>query len=143
MYRTVLVGTDGSPRADKAVQEAIDLAKSEGARVYLVAAFSATERHWEQIQSSARVEPVNLAEVAEQVLARTAKKAEEQGVKVDYSAHEGDPAEVILEVADQEKADLIVVGNKGMTSAKRFFLGSVPNKVIHHAPCGVLVVRTD
>jgi nucleotide-binding universal stress UspA family protein len=143
MYTTVVVGTDGSPRAEKAVQEAIDLARSEGARVYLVAAFSSTERHWEQIQSSARVDRVNLGEIAERVLARSARKAAEAGVEVDYSAHEGDPAEIIIEVADREKADLIVVGNKGMTGAKRFFLGSVPNKVMHHAPCGVMVVRTD
>jgi nucleotide-binding universal stress UspA family protein len=143
MYKTVVVGTDGSPRADKAVDEAIDLAKSENARLILVAAFSANENHWEQIQSSAKTSRVNLADVAEQVLARTAKRAEEQGVQVDYGAQEGDPAEVILEVADREKADLIVVGNKGITGAKRFFLGSVPNKVVHHAPCGVMVVRTD
>jgi nucleotide-binding universal stress UspA family protein len=143
MYRTVVVGTDGSPRADKAVDEAIDLARSENARLYLVAAFSAQERHWEEIQSSAKVDRVNLGEVAEQVLARAAKRAEQQGVPVEYSAEEGDPAEVLLEVADRENADLIVVGNKGMTGARRFFLGSVPNKVIHHAPCGVMVVRTD
>ncbi len=143
MYKTVVVGTDGSPRADKAVQEAIDLARSEGARLHLVAAYSEIERHWEQIQSSARVETVDLREVAEQALARCAKKAEEQGVEVEFDAHHGDPAEVILEVADQENADLIVVGNKGMTGAKRFFLGSVPNKVAHHASCSVLVVRTD
>jgi nucleotide-binding universal stress UspA family protein len=143
MYKTVVVGTDGSPRAEKAVDEAIDLAKSENAKLYLVAAFSATERHWEQIQSSARVDQVNLGEVAEQVLARTAKKAEEQGVEVDFSAEEGDPAEVLIEVADRESADLIVVGNKGISGTKRFFLGSVPNKVVHHAPCGVMVVRTD
>jgi nucleotide-binding universal stress UspA family protein len=143
MYKTVVVGTDGSPRAEKAVDEAIDLARSENSRLYLVAAFSASERHWEQIQSSAKTQRVNLGEVAEQVLARTARKAEEQGVEVDYSAEEGDPAEVLIEVAGRENADLIVVGNKGMTGATRFFLGSVPNKVIHHAPCGVMVVRTD
>jgi nucleotide-binding universal stress UspA family protein len=143
MYKTVVVGTDGSPRADKAVDEAIDLAKSENARLILVAAYSASENHWEQIQSSAKTSRVNLGDVAEQVLARTAKRAEEQGVQVDYGAQEGDPAEVILEVADREKADLIVVGNKGVTGAKRFFLGSVPNKVIQHSPCGVMVVRTD
>ena len=143
MYKTVVVGTDGSPRAEKAVQEAVDLARCEGARLYLVAAFSEQERHWEQIESSARVDRVNLGEVAEQVLARSAKRAEEAGVEVDYSAHEGDPAEVILDVAEREKADLIVLGNKGMTGARRFFLGSVPHKVIHHAPCGVMVVRTD
>ena len=143
MYETVVVGTDGSPRAEKAVDEAIDLAKSENAKLYLVAAFSATERHWEQIQSSARVDQVNLGEVAEQVLARTAKKAEEQGVEVEYSAEEGDPAEVLIEVANRENAGLIVVGNKGISGTKRFLLGSVPNKVVHHAPCGVMVVRTD
>ena len=143
MYKTVVVGTDGSPRADKAVDEAIDLAGSENARLILVAAFSANERHWEEIQSSAKTERVNLGEVAEQVLSRTAKRAEEKSVSVDYSAYEGDPAEILIEVADRENADLIVVGNKGMTGAKRFFLGSVPNKVVHHAPCGVMVVRTD
>ncbi|HEX2232346.1 MAG TPA: universal stress protein [Thermoleophilaceae bacterium] len=143
MYKTVVVGTDGSPRAEKAVDEAIDLARSENSKLYLVAAFSANERHWEEIQSSAKVERVNLGQIAEQVLARTAKRAEEQGVDVDYSAEEGDPAEVLIEVADRENADLIVVGNKGMTGAKRFFLGSVPNKVVHHAPCGVMIVRTD
>jgi nucleotide-binding universal stress UspA family protein len=78
MYKTVVVGTDGSSRADKAVDEAIDLAKSENARLYLVAAFSANERHWEQIQSSARVDHVNLGEVAEHVLARAAKRAGER-----------------------------------------------------------------
>ncbi len=48
----------------------------------------------------------------------------------------------ILEVAEQEGVDLIIVGNKGMTGAKRFLLGSVPNKVSHHAPCSVMIIRT-
>jgi nucleotide-binding universal stress UspA family protein len=143
MFRTVVVGTDGSRRAARAVQEAIDIAKSEGARLHLVAAFSRHERHWEELQSSARVEVVNLREVAEAVLARTAKAAKEQGVEVDWGAREGDPAEAILEAAADKEADLIVVGNKGMTGARRFVLGSVPNKVTHHAPCSVLVVQTD
>ncbi len=57
-------------------------------------------------------------------------------------AREGDPADAILEVAEQTDADLIVVGNKGMTGARRFLLGSVPNKISHHAPCSVYIVRT-
>ena len=57
-------------------------------------------------------------------------------------AREGDPADAILDVAEELGADLIVVGNKGMSGAKRFLLGSVPNKVSHHAPCSVLIVRT-
>ena len=57
-------------------------------------------------------------------------------------ARQGDPADAIIDVAEQNRSDLIVVGNKGMTGAKRFFLGAVPNKISHHAPCSVLIVRT-
>jgi nucleotide-binding universal stress UspA family protein len=143
MFRTIVVGTDGSQRADVAVKEAIDLARTQGARLHLVAAFSKRESHWEDLQSTARVDTVNLRDVAENVLAREARKAEEQGVEVDWGAREGDPAEAILEAAADVSADLIVVGNKGMAGTKRFVLGSVPNKVSHHAPCSVMVVRTD
>ncbi len=64
------------------------------------------------------------------------------GIRAVTHAREGDPADAILDVAEELGADLIVVGNKGMTGAKRFLLGSVPNKVSHHAPCSVLIVRT-
>jgi nucleotide-binding universal stress UspA family protein len=143
MFRTIVVGTDGSERADRAVQQAIDLARTQGARLHLVAATSQHERHWEDLQSTAYVESVDMRQVAEQVLAREAGKAEQAGVEVDWSAREGDPAEAILEAAEDAGADLIVLGNKGMTGAMRFVLGSVPNKVTHHAPCSVMVVRTD
>ena len=143
MFRTIVVGTDGSERARKAVREAIDLARTQGARLHLVAAISEHERHWEQIPSSARVESVDLREVAEQVLAREGGVAQEAGVETDWSAREGDAAEAILDAAEDLGADLIVLGSKGMTGAGRFMLGSVPNKVSHHAPCSVLIVRTD
>jgi nucleotide-binding universal stress UspA family protein len=143
MFRSIVVGTDGSERADRAVQEAIDLARTQDARLHLVAAVSEHERHWEELQSTARVQPVDLREVAGQVLAREAGKAQEAGVETDWSAREGDPAEAILEAAEDVSADLIVLGNKGMSGAMRFVLGSVPNKVSHHAHCSVLVVRTD
>ena len=64
----------------------------------------------------------------------------EAGVDVETFAREGDPADAILDVAEERNADLIVVGNKGMTGARRFLLGSVPNKVSHHAPCSVLII---
>ena len=63
-------------------------------------------------------------------------------MEVTTHAREGDPADAILDVAEEMKADVIVVGNKGMTGARRFLLGSVPNKISHHAPCGVYIVRT-
>ena len=77
-----------------------------------------------------------------QVLEAAAGAAKQAGVEVATHAREGDPADAILDVAEQTKADLIVVGNKGMTGARRFLLGSVPNKISHHAPCSVFIVRT-
>jgi nucleotide-binding universal stress UspA family protein len=68
--------------------------------------------------------------------------AREAGVPVNVYPRQGDPADAILDVAEEQDADLVVVGNKGMTGAKRFLLGSVPNKVSHHAPCSVLIIRT-
>ena len=64
------------------------------------------------------------------------------GVEVETFPRRGDPADAILDVAEESGADLIIVGNKGMTGAKRFLLGSVPNKVSHHAPCSVMIIRT-
>ena len=75
-------------------------------------------------------------------LKRRPTSLRDAGVDVETHAREGDPADAILDVAEEENADLIVVGNKGMTGAKRFLLGSVPNKVSHHAPCSVMIIRT-
>ena len=83
-----------------------------------------------------REDVLSLLEKAEQE-ARTA------GLNsIETFARQGDAADAILDVAEEQRTDLIVVGNKGMTGAKRFLLGSVPNKVSHHAPCSVLIVRT-
>jgi nucleotide-binding universal stress UspA family protein len=128
MFQTIVVGTDGSSRARVAVREAVDLARNQGARLHLVAAFSSQERHWETLETTARVESVDMRQVAETVLAREGNKAQEQGVEVDWSAREGDPAEVLLEAAVDTSADLIVVGNKGMGGVKRFVMGSVQTR---------------
>jgi nucleotide-binding universal stress UspA family protein len=85
---------------------------------------------------------VNPREDVESTLAGGAEELAGSGLQVETVAREGDPADAILDVAEETGADLIVVGNKGMTGAKRFLLGSVPNKVSHHAPCSVLIIRT-
>jgi nucleotide-binding universal stress UspA family protein len=85
---------------------------------------------------------VNPREDVAETLEQAATSLREAGVDVETHAREGDPADAILDVAEEEGADLIVVGNKGMTGAKRFLLGSVPNKVSHHAPCSVMIIRT-
>ena len=84
---------------------------------------------------------LDLAE-CDAILGAAAQVAERAGVQAAVHARQGDPADAILDVAEETRADLIVVGNKGMTGAKRFLLGSVPNKVSHHAPCSVLIIRT-
>ena len=126
MFARIVVGTDGSETAKQAVREATELAKFTGATLDVVSAF----------------EPVASSRLREERL-QASEMAEEIGVaNVKCHAREGDPADAILDVAEEQGADLIVVGNKGMTGAKRFLLGSVPNKVSHHAPCSVLIVRT-
>jgi nucleotide-binding universal stress UspA family protein len=63
-------------------------------------------------------------------------------VKVEQHTVAGDPSDVLVSVVQLVDADLLVVGNRGMTGMKRFVLGSVPNKISHHAPCSVLIVDT-
>jgi nucleotide-binding universal stress UspA family protein len=71
------------------------------------------------------------------------EKVQEAGVKVETYSREGDPADAVLDIAEEQNADLIMVGNRGMTGARRFLLGSVPNKIAHHSPCSVLIIRTS
>ena len=85
---------------------------------------------------------VNPREDVDATLSDAADGSRRPASSVNVYAREGDPADAILDVAEERGADLIVVGNKGMTGAKRFLLGSVPNKVSHHAPCSVLIIRT-
>jgi nucleotide-binding universal stress UspA family protein len=85
---------------------------------------------------------VNPREDVDATLGAAAEAARSAGVEVVTYARQGDPADAILDVAEEQGADLIVVGNKGMTGARRFLLGSVPNRVSHHAPCSVLIIRT-
>jgi len=147
MFGSIVVGTDGSETAGEAVRQAIDLAKTLGGRVNLVSAYepvSNTRLREERQQVPKDMEwMVNPREDVEATLKAAAERLEEAGVEVETFAREGDPADAILDVAEEQGADLIVVGNKGMTGAKRFLLGSVPNKVSHHAPCSVMIIRTS
>ena len=70
------------------------------------------------------------------------RAAKAKGVAAEVYTDTKGPADVIIDAATAFEADLIVVGNKGMSGAKRFLLGSVPNRVSHHAPCSVLIIRT-
>jgi nucleotide-binding universal stress UspA family protein len=139
--RSIVVGTDGSPSADAAVRRAAEIAKGSGTRVHLVTAYPDVPTYRETIASSAKAEPIDLRQAAESVLAREARALEDDGIEVMTHAREGDPAEVIIDVAQEEGADLIVVGARGLSGLQRFLLGSVSSKLSHHAPTSVMVVR--
>jgi nucleotide-binding universal stress UspA family protein len=148
MYGSIVVGTDGSETAKEAVRQAAELAKAVGADVLLVSAYEpvseARLRHERTVVPEDVSWMVNPREDVQAVLDAEAEQLKQSGVKGEVLtfAREGDPADAILDVAEEKNADLIVVGNKGMTGARRFLLGSVPNKVSHHAPCNVMIVRT-
>ncbi len=148
VFGSIVVGTDGSETAAEAIRHAIGLALGLGSSLKIVSAYepAADQRlGGEQTQVrrdlqwtlSPRADVLALLEQAQ-------AEAQQAGVaEVDTFARQGDAADAILDVAEEQEADLVVIGNKGMTGAKRFLLGSVPNKVSHHAPCSVLIVRTS
>lgn len=146
MFKSIVVGTDGSDTATKAVSQAVELARAVGAGVELVSAYEPVSS--QRLSEERRQAPedlqwaINPREDVDATLEAAAEVARKAGVQVNTYARQGDPADAILDVAEEREADLIVVGNKGMTGAKRFLLGSVPNKVSHHAPCSVLIIRT-
>jgi len=117
-----------------------------GARLDIVSAYEPIPRtrlQEEQRQAPGDVQyEISPREDVNLTLDSAAGTARNEGLEAQTHAMEGDPADAILDVAEEIKADLIIVGNKGMTGARRFLLGSVPNKVSHHAPCSVMIIQT-
>jgi nucleotide-binding universal stress UspA family protein len=136
MFSTVAVGTDGSATAGEAVEKAAEVARRFGAKLVVLSAIGPggppdedPELRW-ATNSSARVK--SILEHLEGDLA-------EQGIECETRAEEGDPADVLVRLADECGADLLVIGNKGM---RRRVLGSVPKTVTQKASCTVMVVKT-
>jgi nucleotide-binding universal stress UspA family protein len=146
VFKRIVVGTDGSETAAEAVRQAVELARLTSATLSLVSAYqpaSGRRVQAEQAEAPADVQyEIGPREDVNLILDGAAADAKREGVEVQTHPVEADPADAILNVAEETKADLIVVGNKGMTGARRYLLGSVPNNVSHHAPCSVMIVRT-
>ena len=145
-YSNILVGTDGSPTATHAVSTAVDLASAFGARLHVVSSAPITNSAYlgpELVGIGDAVARCDAAQREQAWATLEAARAEgaRRGIETDVHQCQGDAAEAICRVAETVRADLVVVGNRGMTGARRF-LGSVPNKVSHHAPCSVLIVDT-
>jgi nucleotide-binding universal stress UspA family protein len=138
MYETIVVGTDGSETADRALERATELAKQAGATLHVVSAYEPAPAH---VGGDKGEFNVGSDFKADAVLSKATSGAAHE-VTIQTHAPKWDPGDGIIEVAQQVGADLIVLGSRGMRGARRL-LGSVPNKVSHHAPCDVLIVRTD
>jgi nucleotide-binding universal stress UspA family protein len=146
MFTSIVVGTDGSRTAQSAVRNAIELAQTLGARLQIVSAYEPVTdpRQREMLAAPAEEWLVKAREDVLSMLEQSAAQARTAGVShVETFARQGDAADAILDVAEEQGSDLVIVGNRGLTGAKRFLLGSVPSKVSQHAPCSVLIVRAD
>jgi len=147
MYKAIVVGTDGSDRAAGAVQEALAMAKMTGATlhvVHVVRPIPTTMMGAEHVDPAAIAVAISdMRDEGGRICTRVGEEAKRQGVSAEIHNVEGDPADVLITVAEAVDADLVVVGNRGMSGIKRFVLGSVPNKVAHHCPCSLLIVNTD
>jgi nucleotide-binding universal stress UspA family protein len=140
--KAIVVGTDGSAGAEAAVQKVIDIARGSGATVHVVCAYPGRST-LERIGLTAKTDPVNLRGVAIDVVARHERRFEEAGFDVEVHVREGDPAHVLLDVADETDADLVAVGARGHGALRRFALGSVSAKLSHNAATSLLIVRDE
>jgi len=148
-YTKIVVGIDGSNTASKALTEAARLATAADAELIVVSCYQPPDAR--EISKWQSESPAELSwrftgtAVVEEVLRDAGESVvtEVPEVKSRTRFEEGEPAETLIRVAEEEQADLLVVGNKGMTGAGRFLLGNVPNKVSHHSVCDVLIVKTS
>ncbi len=141
MLSTVAVGTDGSATASKALEAAVEIARRFDAKLFVLSAFQGANDRPRGVNTGSEElqwEFDNDARVRE-MLSRTEQKLREGKIDCTTLVDEGDPAEVLVRLAEECDADLLVIGNRGM---QRRVLGSVPNTVTHKAACSVYVVKT-
>src|SRR5919197_330060 len=139
-FQPIVVGVDPSDTVRIVANKAAELAQVLRAPVHLVCAAYRPRGGGSQadgVLGDARDDPALC-----RALAEAAGPFRERGVKAKLHACAGDPAEAILAIAEEQRARMIVIGSRGMHGARRYLLGDVPNKVAHHAPCGVMILKT-
>jgi nucleotide-binding universal stress UspA family protein len=139
MFDVVVVGADDSPTARRAIEAATELVLMSNGVLHIVTAYDAKTRSAPHLPSEFR--NVNQDAKTEAALQSLSVIAKSRGVEPVLHMEAGEPAKVIVNVADKVKADLIVVGNQGMKGVRRV-LGSVPNSVAHEANCSVVIIDT-
>jgi nucleotide-binding universal stress UspA family protein len=140
MKGAIVVGTDGSDTAALAVTEAISLAKAFDKPLHIVAAYKPSQPSGVPAEFADAMTPHS---AVESLLAGEIARAKSAGVDAQSHARTGDAADAIIDVAEETEAALIVVGDRGIGRARRFVLGNVPSKVVHHSPCSTYVVHTS
>ena len=150
MYKQIEVGTDGSEGASMAVSTAVALAALTGAVLHIVYAHKVAGAFQVAAAVESGLAPGALMDSNDALHAegqRTCERAVEQARRAGVTAQGhcigADPVEALSAVAQDVSADLIVVGNRGMSGARRFVLGSVPNKLSHHCPTSLLIADTS
>ena len=143
MFKSIVVGTDGSPTADKAVSAAAELARQWGAKLHVVTAEKTPTSGMANLAGAPLLDTGSEIALRQEVADEVGRRAIDtwaKGLDAELHGVVGAPADAICDVAAGVGADLVVVGSKGM---RRRVLGSVPNSVSHSAPCAVLIVKTD
>ncbi len=142
--REILAATDGSPAADAALDEALDLAAATGSGIAVITVWRALQGDFGlAYPSTAVLSDILEAERthAENTLSTAISRAEETGVPIITRLATGDPADTICAYAAEIEARLVAVGTRGHSTVAALLLGSVSQAVVRHAPCPVLVVR--
>jgi nucleotide-binding universal stress UspA family protein len=143
----IVAGTDGSASAELAVARAGEIAAALDATLHIVMSYKDPERaSYMAALGGVPIDTVGLeADVrtqAEGIVSQSKRRVAESGVRAETHVCCGEAAESLMTIAEGEGAQMIVVGNRGMAGARRV-LGSVPNRISHHAPCSVLIVPTS
>lgn len=148
MARTgsIVVGTDGSDRSERALDRAGELARLLRVKLHIVSCYGKSSDGVGG-PAAARGVPIASSERdggrarAQYNVDRAQQRLAPVGVESDTHVWPGEPADALVQIADEQDAQMIIVGNRGMTGARRV-LGSVPNRVSHNARCDVLIVTT-
>jgi nucleotide-binding universal stress UspA family protein len=145
-YQTIVVGTDGSDSSFRAVERAAEVAAESAAKLVVVCAYAPATRR--EVAAAGDVLGDEAYQVvgsapAEDTLRTAAERAAKRGAgNVERVAIEGEPVKALLSTLAEQRADLLVVGNRGLNSLAGRLLGSVPADVSRRAPCDVLIVHT-
>lgn len=137
-WKSVLLPTDGSKFSEVAVNKAIEFVKSYGGEIKAISVVDVTE----EFMARAPGVVEDLVRKAKNVVENVKKKASSEGIKAEGFVREGEAYKVIIDIAKDQKTDSIIIGSHGRTGLKRLLMGSVTERVIGHAPCPVLVVKT-